>query len=81
VKLRLSVDRFEGDSKSIAVLLPDDGPPINFPKAFLPPGAKAGDILAFSIEVDAGATAKLSADTKKVQAELHKGDPGGDLKL
>jgi hypothetical protein len=34
--IRLSIDRFEGDRKQIAVLLADDGTPINFPKALLP---------------------------------------------
>jgi hypothetical protein len=43
VTLRLSIDRFEGDRKQIAVLLTEDGRPINFPKALLPKGAKAGD--------------------------------------
>ena len=39
--VRLTIDRFEGDGKSIAVLLTDDGDAINFPKALLPKGAKA----------------------------------------
>ncbi len=41
--IRLSIDRFEGDKKQIAVLLAEDGTAINFPKALLPKGARAGD--------------------------------------
>ena len=56
LKLRLSIDRFEGDKKQIAVLLTDDGTQINFPKTLLPKGVKAGDILSLTIERDAEAT-------------------------
>ena len=34
--IRLSIDRFEGDKKQIAVLLAEDGTTINFPKACSP---------------------------------------------
>ena len=47
---RLSLDRFEGKNKSIAVLLTDDGESINLPRALLPPGAKAGDVLTLTLE-------------------------------
>jgi hypothetical protein len=79
--IRLSIDRFEGDNKEIAVLLAEDGTTIDFPKALLPKGARAGDILTFQIERDAEATRKLAADTRKVQDQLKKTDPGGDLQL
>jgi Protein of unknown function (DUF3006) len=46
VKIRLSIDRFEGDRKQIAVLLAEDGTAINFPRAVLPEGTKAGDLHA-----------------------------------
>jgi len=36
VTIRLSIDRFEGDKKQIAVLLAEDGTAINFPKALVP---------------------------------------------
>jgi hypothetical protein len=81
VKIRLSIDRFEGDKKQIAVLLTDEGMPINFPKALLPKGAKAGDVLTLQIELDAQATREVADETKKVQAELKKRDPGGDIRL
>jgi hypothetical protein len=41
VKVRLAIDRFEGDRKQIAVLLAEDGTAINFPKTLLPSGAGA----------------------------------------
>ena len=81
MKIRLSIDRFEGDKKQIAVLLAEDGTAINFPKALLPKGSKAGDLLALQIERDSEGTRKLAADTRRVQDQLKKTDPGGDLTL
>jgi hypothetical protein len=81
VTIRLAIDRFEGDGKEIAVLLTDDGQTINFPRALLPKGAHAGDVLTFAIERDAGATQRVARETKAVQDELQSRDPGGDLKL
>jgi hypothetical protein len=77
----MSIDRFEGDNKQIAVLLTDAGDQINFPKALLPRGVKAGDILALTIERDVEATRKLGQETRAVQDQLKKTDPGGDIKL
>ena len=37
---RVSLDRFEGKNKSIAVLLTDDGELINLPRALLPPAQR-----------------------------------------
>jgi hypothetical protein len=81
VKIRLSIDRFEGDRKQIAVLLTDDGTPINFPKALLPKGARPGDVLTLRIERDTEATKRVAEATKRVQDQLKKRDPGGDLRL
>jgi hypothetical protein len=81
LKISLTIDRFEGRNKSIAVLLTDDGDQINFPRKLLPKGVKAGDILSFSIEKDAEATRQAAERTRAVQDELKKTDPGGDLKL
>ena len=81
MRLRLSLDRFEGDKKEIAVLLADDGTTIDFPKRLLPKDARAGDILALTIERDAAATKQMADATRKVQDELKKADPGGDVKL
>jgi hypothetical protein len=81
LKNRLSIDRFEGDKKQVAVLLTDDGTQLNFPKSLLPKGVKPGDILTLTIEKDAEATRKLVQETRAVQDQLKKTDPGGDLKL
>ncbi len=78
---RLSLDRFEGKQKSIAVLVTDDGQSINLPRALLPPGAKAGDVLSLALEADPEATRKLAEETRKVQQDLETTDPGGDIKL
>jgi hypothetical protein len=81
VKVRLSIDRFEGDGKRVAVLLSDDGTQVNFPRALLPKGVKAGDILTLTIERDVKATRDLAKQTRAVQADLKKTDPGGDISL
>jgi hypothetical protein len=81
LNLHLTIDRFEGTRKQIAVLLTDDGTQINFPKKLLPKGVKAGDILSFSIEKDVEATRKVADQTRAVQAQLKKTDPGGEIKL
>jgi hypothetical protein len=81
LNLHLTIDRFEGDRKQVAVLLTDDGDQINFPKKLLPKGAKAGDILRFSIDMDAEASRRVAKQTRVVQDELNKTDPGGDIRL
>jgi Protein of unknown function (DUF3006) len=81
VTSRLSLDRFEGKNKSIAVLLTDDGDSISFPKVLLPAGAKAGDVLSLTLERDDEATRELAEQTRAVQKDLRKTDPGGDIKL
>jgi hypothetical protein len=81
VKHRLSIDRFEGDRKQVAVLLADDGTQVNLPRNKLPRGAKPGDILSLTIERDARATKKVARQTRAVQSDLKKTDPGGDIKL
>ncbi len=78
---RLSLDRFEGKKKSIAVLLTDVGESINLPRALLPPGANAGDVLSLALEIDPEATRKLAEETRNVQKDLEQTDPGGDIKL
>jgi hypothetical protein len=77
----LSLDRFEGKGKQIAVLVTDEGDTVNIPRSLLPPSAKPGDVLSLSLEVDAAATAKLAAETRRVQDKLSERDSGGDIKL
>ena len=79
--IRLAIDRFEGEKKSIAVLISDDGTPINFPKRLLPRGSRDGDVLTFVIERDVTTTRKVTLETRKLQDELRKTDPGGDIRL
>ena len=81
MKVQFSIDRFEGDRKQVAVLLTDDGTQVNFPKALLPKGVKAGDILTLTMEKDSEATKKVAKETRAVQGDLKKTDPGGDVKL
>jgi hypothetical protein len=78
---RLSLDRFEGKSKQIAVLVSDDGETVNVPRSLLPPAAKPGDVLSWTLEIDHEATRQLADETKRLQQELSKRDPGGDLTL
>ncbi len=80
-RLSLSLDRFEGRGKEIAVLLTDDGETLNIPRALLPPGSKPGDVLALSLEHDAEATRELADETRRAQDKLKDRDPGGDIKL
>ncbi len=59
----------------------DDGLTLNVPKSLLPAGAKPGDVITLSLEIDAAATAKLAKETKELQDDLAKRDPGGDIKI
>ncbi len=77
----LSLDRFEGDGKAIAVFLTDDGETLNLPRSLVPSSAKAGDVLTLTLEHDPEATRRLSDQTRRVQDKLSQGDPGGDIKL
>jgi hypothetical protein len=81
VSIHLSLDRFEGKSNQIAVLVSDRGEALNIPRSFLPAGAKPGDVLTLSLEIDPAATAKLAEATRSLQDKLGKRDPGGDIKL
>ena len=78
---RLSLDRFEGKAKQLAVLIADDGTAVNIPRSLLPAGAKPGDVLTLALEIDRDATASLKEQTSRVQDDLSRRDPGGDIKL
>jgi len=80
-RLSLSLDRFEGKGKNVAVLLTDEGETVNVPRSLLPPGTKPGDVLTFSLERDAEATRALAEETRQVEDKLKERDPGGDIKL
>jgi hypothetical protein len=81
MSIHLSIDRFEGREKETAVLLTDDGRQIDFPRDLLPRGARAGDVLTLDIGRDVEGTRQLSDETRKIQDELQRRDPGGDLTL
>ncbi|HZW33822.1 MAG TPA: DUF3006 domain-containing protein [Isosphaeraceae bacterium] len=81
VRLSLSLDRFEGKGKSIAVLLTDSGEALNIPRSLLVPDAVPGDVLALTLERDAAATRQLAEQTRRLQDKLSRRDPGGDLRL
>ena len=76
--MKLSFDRYEG---RFALLLTEDGQQVDFPKELLPKGAKPGDMLSFSIEVDREATDALKRETRALQDKLRKTDTGEDIKL
>jgi hypothetical protein len=80
-RLSLSLDRFEGKGKEVAVLLTDDDQTINFPRSLLPSGSKPGDVLTMTLERDQGATRALNEETQRVEDRLKERDPGGDIKL
>jgi hypothetical protein len=77
----LTIDRFEGETKQIAVMLTDEGDSFNLPRSILPPNAKPGDILTFDLELDNEQTRDVADETRRVQERLKRRDPGGDLKL
>jgi hypothetical protein len=77
----LSLDRFDGKGKSIAVLLTDDGETLNIPRSLLPSSAKPGDVFDLTLEHDPEATRQLADQTRRVQDKLSQGDPGGDIQL
>jgi hypothetical protein len=80
-RLSLSLDRFEGKGKQIAVLVTDEGQTLNVPRSLLPPEAGPGAVLTLTLEYDALATRKVTDETKQVQDRLSRRDPGGDIQL
>ena len=81
MNLPLSIDRFEGDEKEVAVLLLGDGRTFNIPRDLLPRGVKAGEALTLSLERDPKAGEALAKKAKALRDDLGKTDPGGDITL
>lgn len=82
MSLSLSIDRFEGEGKSIAVLISDEGEiTLNVPKELLPKGSKPGDVIRLSLEKDQTATETVAQATRKVQDSLRSRDTGEDLRI
>ena len=78
---RLSIDRFEGPRRAIAVLLLEDGRTICVPRTLLPRGARAGEQLRLDLSVDVLGTAEVARRVRRVREDLDKTDPGGDIQL
>jgi hypothetical protein len=79
--IRLSIDRFEGPRRGIAVLITEDGRSIQFPRDLLPRGAKAGEMLSMDLGRDLKGTAEVARAARAIRDELDKTDPGGDIRL
>jgi hypothetical protein len=79
--IRLSIDRFEGPRRSIAVLLTGDGRTILLPRDLLPKGSKAGEMLSMDLARDLEGTAEVARQARALRQELDKTDPGGDIRL
>jgi hypothetical protein len=79
--IRLSIDRFEGPRKSLAVLVTDDGRSIVFPRDLLPRGAKSGERLTIDLERDPEGTAEVARQARAIRDDLASTDPGGDIQL
>ena len=77
----VTIDRFEGDSKQIAVLIDDDGTPYLRPRTALPEGAKPGDVLKHDLTHDRQATKAVADQTKKIQRSMRREDNGKDIKF
>jgi hypothetical protein len=76
MKHALAIDRFEGE---LAVLLDAEGRILQIPRDLLPKGCKPGEMLTLRFERDREATRHLAQATRKVQKDLERTDPGGDL--
>ena len=87
-----AVDRIEqADGARIAVLVGDTGTPIDVPCSMLPAGITDGLVLRVPMtdaapawhraEPDANETARRRSTAKRLQQELLREDPGGDLVL
>lgn len=76
------IDILEGGEASLEI---EAGRTISVPASMLPHGAKNGDVLRVTIELDPGATRQAmerSAATVKKGREMSKKiDPGGDISL
>lgn len=73
----VQIDRIE-DEFAVLVHL---GVSFDFPTALLPEGAKEGDTLTFSIQVDDDATEAIRRRIAEKRAWLSRDDDGGDFSL
>ncbi|HEY4303672.1 MAG TPA: DUF3006 domain-containing protein [Gemmatimonadaceae bacterium] len=77
-----TIDSIEENAASIEL---PDGKMIHLPVSLLPKGAKAGQMLRVTLEIDEAATKRArresSSQVKKISDESQKNDPGGDINL
>jgi len=73
-----TIDRLE---EGLAVLAFDDGTVGSLPVSQLPAGAREGDRLKVSMELDPAATAAAKERVEKIRGRLSSEDDGGDLTL
>ena len=82
MSLSLSIDRFEGEDKSVAVLISDEGEiTINVPRKILPKGSKPGDVVRLVFEKDPEATIQVAENARKLQDNLRSRDSGEDIRI
>jgi hypothetical protein len=71
--------------ESVAAVELSDGQVIHLPVKLLPKGAKQGQVLRVTLEIDAAATKQAltesAAQVKKGRDASRKRDPGGDIAL
>ena len=76
------IDLIEGSEASLEI---EAGRTISVPASMLPAGAKRGDVLRVTIQVDPAATKKAleasAAQVKKGAEMSRRLDPGGDINL
>lgn len=75
--MTLQIDRIE-DEVAVLVL---DGRPFEVPRSLLPPDAREGDTLRWSLTVDREATEAARQRVMERRARLSRDDDGGDFSL
>lgn len=77
-----TIDSIEENVASIELT---DGKMIQLPVSLLPKGAKSGQMLRVTLEIDDAATKRAhrqsASQVKQISDESKKSDPGGDIAL
>ncbi|MBI5698871.1 DUF3006 domain-containing protein [Candidatus Saganbacteria bacterium] len=68
-KFKALLDRIEGD-KGMVLLGEEEREAVDFPKDFLPEGAKEGDILSFKIRLESRRTKEAKAKVAEMIKKL-----------
>lgn len=67
--------------EALARLVLEDGTSLQLPASLLPAGAREGDHVTISLQLDPGATRAAKERVEKIRGRLSSEDDGGDLKL